>query len=73
MFDQAFWICIAALVALSLVWLAIRAVKWAKKGGRAGAMFVAAAFPFPDQPPPQEQVEQQNRLKKDDESGGDSH
>jgi hypothetical protein len=29
----------------------------------------AAAFPFPDQPPPQEQVELENRLKKSAESG----
>jgi hypothetical protein len=55
--------------AASFTWLAVRAVRWAKKGSKLGSMLVAAAFPFPDQPPPQEQVEQQNRLKKDAESG----
>jgi hypothetical protein len=32
-------------------------------------MLAAAAFPFPEQPPPHEQVENANRLRKDAESG----
>jgi len=32
-------------------------------------MLAAAAFPFPDQPPPHEQVEQANRLKREGQSG----
>jgi hypothetical protein len=32
-------------------------------------MLAAAAFPFADQPSPQEQIEQENRLKKESESG----
>jgi hypothetical protein len=67
--DQLLWTCAAILAALVLVWLAIRGIRWAKKGTKAGSMLAAAAFPFPDQPPPHEQVENANRLKKDAESG----
>ncbi len=47
-----------------LGWLMVRIIRWAKKGSRTGAMLAAAAFPFPEQPPPNEQVERINRLKK---------
>jgi hypothetical protein len=67
--DQLLWTCAAILAALVLVWLAIQGIRWAKKGTKAGSMLAAAAFPFPDQPPPHEQVENANRLKKDAESG----
>jgi len=63
------WVCVLVVCAVSFIWLAVRAIRWAKKGSKGGSMLAAAAFPFPDQPPPQEQVEQQNRLKKDAESG----
>jgi hypothetical protein len=55
--------------AVGVVWLAFRAIRWAKKGSKGASMFTAAAFPFPDQPPPQEQVEQVNRLKKSADAG----
>jgi hypothetical protein len=67
--ESLIWVCVLVVSAISFIWLAIRAVRWAKKGSKAGSMLAAVAFPFPDQPPPQEQVEQQNRLKKDAESG----
>jgi hypothetical protein len=66
---QLLWIGAATLVAGGLVRLAVLAVRWAKKGTRAGAMLAAAAYPFPDQPPPHEQVEEANRLDKDAEAG----
>jgi hypothetical protein len=65
----ALWGCAAVLAVLLLVWLMARAVRWAKKGTKAGSMLAAAAFPFPEQPPPHEQVENANRLRKDAESG----
>ncbi len=65
---QLLWICAATLVAAGLVWFAVLAVRWAKKGTKAGAMLAAAAFPFPDQPPPHELVEEANRLDKNDEA-----
>ena len=67
--EPIIWVCILVVSAVGFTWLAGRAVRWAKKGSKAGSMLTAAAFPFPDQPPPQEQVEQQNRLKKDADSG----
>jgi hypothetical protein len=47
----------------------ILALRWAKKATKAGSMLAAAAFPFPDQPPPPEQLAAANRLDKDAESG----
>jgi hypothetical protein len=61
--------CIAILGLVFLVWLMVLAIRWAKKGTRTGSMLAAAAFPFPDQPPPHEQVENANRLSKDAEPG----
>jgi hypothetical protein len=61
--------CATVFAAFVCVWLAVRAIRWAKKGTRAGSILAAAAFPFPDQPPPREQVENARRLKKDAESG----
>ena len=63
--ESMLWLCISLLIAVSSLWLAVRAIRWAKKGSKAGSMLAAAAFPFPEQPPPQEQVEQENRLNKD--------
>ncbi len=42
--------------------------RWAKKGTE-GGMLTGALFPFPDEPPPQKQLEQRIRLRKDAESG----
>jgi hypothetical protein len=67
--EQMLWACAAMLGVILFVWLFIRAVRWAKKGTKAGSILAAAAFPFPDQPPPHEQVANANRLKKDAESG----
>jgi hypothetical protein len=67
--EQLLWTCVALLFAAFIVWLAVRAVRWAKKGTKAASMLAAAAFPFPELPPPHEQVEHANRLKKDAESG----
>jgi hypothetical protein len=66
---QFLWVCAAILAALAFLWLAIRAIRWARKGTKAASVLAAAAFPFPEQPPPHEQVENANRLKKDSESG----
>lgn len=63
------WACAAILAALVFVWLAIRALRWAKRRTKIGSMLAAAAFPFPEQRPPHEKVENANRLKKDAESG----
>jgi hypothetical protein len=54
---------------LVFAWLMVRAIRWARKRTRVGSMLAAAAFPFPEQPPPHEQVENANRLKKDAQSG----
>jgi hypothetical protein len=62
--------CIAVLGLVSIAWLMVRAIRWARKGTKTGSMLAAAAFPFPDQPPPAEQVENANRLRKDAESAG---
>ena len=62
--------CIAVLGMVFLAWLMVRAIRWAKKGTKTGSMLGAAAFPFPDQPPPAEQVENANRLRKGTESAG---
>jgi hypothetical protein len=69
MSDQLLWMCAGVLAAVFLVWLMIRAIRWAKKGTKTGSVLAAVAFPFPDQPPPHEQVERANRLRKDAESG----
>ena len=45
--NQLLWICGAPLATCAFVWLAVRAIRWAKKGTRAGSMLAAAAFPFP--------------------------
>jgi hypothetical protein len=63
------WIGVAATSAIGAVWLAIRAIQWARKGSTGGKALAAALFLFPDQPPPNEQVEQQIRLRTDRESG----
>jgi hypothetical protein len=59
----------AALVIAASAWFAVLAIRWAKKGTKAGTMLAAAAYPFPDQPPPHEQVEEANRLNRDTEAG----
>jgi hypothetical protein len=59
------WACAAVLLLIVAAWLAMSLLRWAKKGSRAGKMLAAAAFPFPDQPPPHEQVENA-RLGKPD-------
>lgn len=60
---------VSILLFIGAVYLANRAIRWAKKGSKAGSLLAAAAFPFPEQPSPQEQVEQENRIKKAAESG----
>ena len=60
---------VVILFAVLATWLMLRAIRWAKKGSKGASMLAAAAFPFPEQPPPNEQVERINRLKKDAESG----
>ena len=67
--NELVWVCAAILFALLVTWLMLRAIRWAKKGSKGASMLAAAAFPFPDQPPPNEQIERINRLKKDAESG----
>lgn len=67
--EQFLWVCAAVLAVVLLVWLLTRTIRWARRGTRAGSMLAAAAFPFPDQPPPHEQVANANRLRKDPESG----
>jgi hypothetical protein len=63
------WTCSIILALLVLTWLMIRAIRWARKGSKGASMLAAAAFPFPEQPPPNEQIERVNRLKKGTESG----
>lgn len=46
-FDQVLWVLTVATGLSVFVWLMVRAVRWAKKGTRAGSMLAAAAFPFP--------------------------
>jgi len=67
--NQLLWTLAGGLCAAFLVWLMIRAVRWAKKKTKVGSMLAAAAFPFPDQRPPNEQVENANRSRKAAESG----
>ena len=63
------WLIVAPLAAVLLGWVIVRAMRWARKGSTGASMLAAAAFPFPDQPPPNEQVEHESRLRKDAESG----
>jgi hypothetical protein len=67
--DRIMWALITSLSVVTAIWLAVRSVRWAKKGTKGGAVLVALAFPNPDRPPPQQQVEEQTRRKKDSESG----
>jgi len=67
--DLIVGISLAVACVAVAVWLGVRAVRWAKKGTRGGKVLAGALFPFPDQSSPQEQVEQQIRLRKDTESG----
>jgi hypothetical protein len=67
--DGSLQIAIVLLVLVAFAWLMLRAIRWARKRTKVGSMLAAAAFPFPEQPPPHEQVENANRLKKDAESG----
>ena len=60
---------IAVTCVVIATWLAVRAIRWAKKGTSGGKAVAAALFLFPDQPPPHELVEQQIRLKRDTDSG----
>jgi hypothetical protein len=57
------------VLAAGAIWLAVRLIRWAKKGTRGGAMLAAAAFPFPDKPPPGQQAEDEARRRKDTDSG----
>jgi hypothetical protein len=63
------WTCGAILALLLLAWLMVRAIRWAKKGSKGASMLAAAAFPFTEQPPPNEQIERINRIKKGTETG----
>jgi hypothetical protein len=63
------WMLTVVAFVVTAIWLAVRSVRWAKKGTKGGAMLVALAFPNPDQPPPQQQVEEQTRRRKDSEPG----
>jgi hypothetical protein len=71
--QQFGWVLATGLLSAVFIWLSImvsiRAVRWAKRGTKGGAVLVALAFPNPDQPPPQQIVEDEGRLKKDSESG----
>jgi hypothetical protein len=67
------WTCGALLGLLVLSWLMVRAIRWAKKGSKGASMLASAAFPFPEQPPPNEHVERINRLKKGTELGDPEH
>jgi hypothetical protein len=51
------WTCAAALLFIVSGWVALRLLRWARKGSKTGKMLAAAAYPFPEQPPPHEQVE----------------
>jgi hypothetical protein len=53
---------VALLVLAAVAWAGVRLVRWARRGTKGAAVLAAAAFPFPDQPSPQEQVE--HALKK---------
>jgi len=68
-FETLLWIFAIALLVAGAVWIAVKSVRWAKKGTKGGAMLVAIAFPNPDQPPPQQQVEEATTRRKDSESG----
>ncbi len=67
--NELVWVCAATSFAIFATWLMLRAIRWARKGSKGASMLAAAAFPFPDQPPPNEQIERINRLRKDVESG----
>jgi hypothetical protein len=67
--NQWAWIGVAVAGTVGAAWLAVRAVRWAKKGTAGAKVLTGALFPFPDQPPPHEQIEQQIRLKKDAQAG----
>jgi hypothetical protein len=60
---------VAIVAVVVIVWAIARAMRWARKGSTGASMLAAAAFPFPDQPPPNEQVEHESRIRKDAESG----
>ena len=64
-------ILITLLFIASIVWAAIRLVRWAKKGTRGSAVLAAMAFPLPDQPPPHEQVK--DAIKKNGAEFGEPH
>ena len=63
------WIVVATVSVVVVGWGIVRAMRWARKGSTGASMLAAAAFPFADQPPPNEQVEHESRLRKDADSG----
>ena len=65
----ALWVGASSLAFIVLVWCAVRAIRWAQQGSKGASLLAAAAFPFPDQPPPHEQLERANRLDRDTDSG----
>ena len=67
--NSSLWVALGVLAGVLVARLMILALRWAKKGTRAGSMLAAAAFPFPDQPPPHEQLADAIRLDKDADSG----
>lgn len=69
MMDAFIWAAITVTLAAAMLWLAMKAIQWAKKGTKGAALLATIAFPNPDQPPPQQQIEEENRRKKDAGSG----
>jgi hypothetical protein len=67
--DHLFVACGVILGTLLLLWIFVRAIRWAKRGSRGTTILAAAAFPFPELPPPHEQVDNAIRQRKAGESG----
>ena len=65
----AIWIALSISFAGIMLWLAVKSIQWAKKGTKGAAMLATIAFPDPDQPAPQQQVEEEMRRKKEAGSG----
>lgn len=69
MMNAFIWTVITVSVAAVMLWLAMKAIQWAKKGTKGAALLATIAFPNPGQPSPQQQTEEENTRKKESGAG----
>ena len=63
------WVLGTTLLVSGALWFAVRCIRWAKQGTKGGALLATIAFPTPEQPSPQQQIEEERLRKQASESG----